>query len=137
VVAVTAVRAPGAGSRRLVRRSPVVRLLDLARREWRMIVGVDGLMTIGEFAARCRLSAKVLRTYAEVGLLVPSAVEAKTGYRYYAPGAAGRGRVGGPAARGRRLGVPVSLGTGQNLNRFESERTTRRGLPRGSLRGRP
>jgi PPM family protein phosphatase len=37
-----------------------------------------------EFAARCGPSVKVLRTYAADGLLVPAAVDAWSGYRYYA-----------------------------------------------------
>lgn len=42
------------------------------------------LLAIGEFSARCGLSVKVLRTYAAEGLLVPAAVDAWSGYRYYA-----------------------------------------------------
>jgi serine/threonine protein phosphatase PrpC len=41
-------------------------------------------MTIGEFSARSGLSPKRLRTYADVALLVPVAVDAASGYRYYA-----------------------------------------------------
>ncbi|MCA1703646.1 MAG: GNAT family N-acetyltransferase [Actinobacteria bacterium] len=43
------------------------------------------LLTIGEFARRCGLSAKVLRTYvyAELGVLVPTVVDTTSGYRYY------------------------------------------------------
>lgn len=48
-----------------------------------MIAGMDGLMTIGEFAARCGLSAKMLRAYADLGVVVPSSVDPVTGYRYY------------------------------------------------------
>lgn len=40
-------------------------------------------MTIGEFSSRCGLSAKVLRSYAEMGVLVPRAVDPVSGYRYY------------------------------------------------------
>jgi PPM family protein phosphatase len=47
---------------------------------------VDELLAIGEFSARSGLSAKVLRSYAAAGLLVPAAVDPWTGYRYYAPG---------------------------------------------------
>jgi protein phosphatase len=43
---------------------------------------VDELLAIGEFAARSGLSAKVLRSYAAAGLLVPAAVDPWTGYRY-------------------------------------------------------
>lgn len=41
-------------------------------------------MSIGEFSDRCGLSAKMLRSYAAAGLLVPAAVDASSGYRYYA-----------------------------------------------------
>jgi DNA-binding transcriptional MerR regulator len=40
-------------------------------------------MTIGEFSSRTGLSAKVLRNYADQGVLVPSAVDPASGYRYY------------------------------------------------------
>jgi MerR family regulatory protein len=46
---------------------------------------VDELLAIGEFSARSGLSAKMLRSYAAAGLLVPAAVDPWTGYRYYAP----------------------------------------------------
>jgi len=41
------------------------------------------LLTIGSFAARCRLSVKALRHYDELGLLKPDRVDVATGYRYY------------------------------------------------------
>lgn len=41
------------------------------------------LLAIGEFSARCGLSVRVLRSYAAEGLLVPAAVDAWSGYRYY------------------------------------------------------
>jgi DNA-binding transcriptional MerR regulator len=44
---------------------------------------VEERLTIGQFSARCGPSAKVLRSYAAAGVLVPAAVDAKTGYRYY------------------------------------------------------
>ena len=47
---------------------------------------MDGLLAIGELSARSGLSAKVLRSYAAVGLLVPAAVDPWSGYRYYALG---------------------------------------------------
>jgi PPM family protein phosphatase len=47
---------------------------------------MKGLLPIGEFAARSGLSAKVLRDYAATGLLVPAAVDGRSGYRYYSPG---------------------------------------------------
>ena len=42
-----------------------------------------GLMTIGEFSERTRLSAKALRIYDRLGLVVPVRVEPANGYRYY------------------------------------------------------
>jgi DNA-binding transcriptional MerR regulator/predicted GNAT family acetyltransferase len=41
------------------------------------------MITIGEFSSRCGLSPKVLRTYAEAGVLVPAVVDPRSGYRYY------------------------------------------------------
>ncbi len=48
-----------------------------------MIVVVDDMITIGDFSSRCGLSPKVLRTYAEAGVLVPALVDPTSGYRYY------------------------------------------------------
>jgi DNA-binding transcriptional MerR regulator len=42
------------------------------------------LLSIGEFARRCRLSPKALRLYDELGLLLPARVDDESGYRYYA-----------------------------------------------------
>jgi DNA-binding transcriptional MerR regulator len=42
-------------------------------------------MTIGEFSKRSRLSAKALRLYDELGLLLPAEVDARSGYRMYGP----------------------------------------------------
>lgn len=47
---------------------------------------MEDLLSIGEFAAQSGLSARVLRGYAAAGLLVPAAVDGRSGYRYYAPG---------------------------------------------------
>lgn len=47
---------------------------------------MDGLLGIGDFSARCGLSAKMLRSYAAAGLLVPAAVDRASGYRYYSTG---------------------------------------------------
>ena len=44
---------------------------------------MDELLAIGDFSARSGLSAKVLRSYAAAGLLVPTAVDPWSGYRYY------------------------------------------------------
>jgi hypothetical protein len=41
------------------------------------------LITIGEFAHRTRLSAKALRLYDQLGLVVPAQVDAVSGYRLY------------------------------------------------------
>jgi DNA-binding transcriptional MerR regulator len=49
-------------------------------------LGVDegkALLTIGAFARRSRLSAKALRLYDEMGLLVPADVDPENGYRRY------------------------------------------------------
>jgi protein phosphatase len=66
---------------------------------------VDGLLAIGEFSARSGLSAKVLRSYAAAGLLVPAAVDPWTGYRYYAPGQLPEA---GMILLLRQAGVPLS-----------------------------
>lgn len=70
-----------------------------------MIAGVDGRMTIGDFATRCGLSAKVLRTYADLGVLVPSAVDPATGYRYYDSSQLEQAVV---VALLRRAGIPLA-----------------------------
>jgi DNA-binding transcriptional MerR regulator len=41
------------------------------------------LLPIGRFSEVCRLSIPALRHYDELGLLLPAAVDADTGYRYY------------------------------------------------------
>lgn len=46
---------------------------------------MEELLTIGEFSRRSGLSPKVLRTYADQGVLVPVSVDASSGYRYYDP----------------------------------------------------
>ena len=51
-----------------------------------MLYLVDELMPIGEFSERSGLSQKRLRSYAGEGLLVPTAVDPASGYRYYSPG---------------------------------------------------
>ena len=66
---------------------------------------MDELLAIGEFSARSGLSAKVLRSYAAAGLLVPTAVDPWTGYRYYAPGQLPEA---GLILLLRRAGVPLS-----------------------------
>jgi DNA-binding transcriptional MerR regulator len=41
------------------------------------------LLTIGEFAAVCQLSVKMLRHYHSIGLLEPAFVDPASGYRFY------------------------------------------------------
>jgi DNA-binding transcriptional MerR regulator len=55
----------------------------------------DGLVTIGRFAALCRLSPKALRLYDDLGLLVPARTDPANGYRWYDPAQAGRARLVG------------------------------------------
>ncbi|MYW01546.1 MerR family transcriptional regulator [Streptomyces sp. SID3343] len=64
-----------------------------------------GLVTIGAFARASRLSAKALRLYDELGLLVPAYVDPVTGYRRYAPEQLERARL---VAWLRRLGMPLA-----------------------------
>jgi PPM family protein phosphatase len=45
-----------------------------------------GLVNIGEFARLSRLSAKALRRYDELGLLLPERVDPGSGYRWYETG---------------------------------------------------
>lgn len=49
-------------------------------------------LTIGAFSRRTGLSLKALRRYDESGLLIPAAVDERTGYRYYSPGQETRAR---------------------------------------------
>ncbi len=65
---------------------------------------MDELLGISDFSARCGLSVKMLRTYAARGVVVPAAVDASSGYRYYAAGQLHDARV---VALLRQAGVPV------------------------------
>ncbi len=47
---------------------------------------MDELISIGEFSQHSGLSPKRLRSYASAGLLIPAAVDAASGYRYYSLG---------------------------------------------------
>lgn len=47
---------------------------------------MDELLSIGEFSDQCGLTPKMLRSYADAGLLLPAAVDPESGYRYYSPG---------------------------------------------------
>ena len=63
------------------------------------------LLSIGEFARRSRLSAKALRRYDELGLLVPQCVDPDSGYRWYGPGQLEQAPL---IAALRRIGVPLA-----------------------------
>ncbi len=65
---------------------------------------MEELLSIGEFASQSGLTAKMLRSYASVGLLVPAAVDPSSGYRYYSTEQLHRARV---VALLRRAGVSV------------------------------
>src|ERR1051325_3172982 len=62
------------------------------------------LLTIGAFARAAGLTPKALRLYDDLGLMRPAAVDAASGYRYYAPGQLDRARL---IARWRRLEMPL------------------------------
>ena len=62
------------------------------------------LLPIGRFSRLTGLTVKALRHYAEVGLLVPAAVDPETGYRLYAPEQCERGEA---IRRLRRLELPL------------------------------
>ncbi|HMF03966.1 MAG TPA: MerR family transcriptional regulator [Acidimicrobiia bacterium] len=46
-------------------------------------MSADGLLRIGDFSRASSLSVKALRSYHEAGLLVPTVVDPRTGYRSY------------------------------------------------------
>jgi DNA-binding transcriptional MerR regulator len=64
------------------------------------------LMTIGEFAARTRLSPKALRLYDQLGLVVPARVDAGSAYRRYSEDQVERARLVGLL---RRLDMPLAV----------------------------
>ncbi|MEU5259253.1 helix-turn-helix domain-containing protein [Amycolatopsis sp. NPDC021455] len=63
------------------------------------------MVSIGEFSRLSRLSAKALRLYDELGLLVPAHVDAETGYRWYAVTQLDHARL---VASLRRAEVPLA-----------------------------
>ena len=63
------------------------------------------LMTIGDFAARTRLSAKALRLYDRLGLLRPAQTDPVSGYRRYSADQVEAARLAGLL---RRLGMPLA-----------------------------
>lgn len=62
-------------------------------------------MTIGEFAARTRLSPKALRLYNELGLLSPAQIDPNSGYRLYAENQVETAQLVGLL---RRLDMPLA-----------------------------
>lgn len=62
------------------------------------------MLTIGEFAQETGLTAKALRLYDDLGLVVPADVDARTGYRRYVPDQVDAARL---VARLRAAGVPL------------------------------
>jgi DNA-binding transcriptional MerR regulator len=62
-------------------------------------------LTIGEFATLTHLSVRTLRRYHESGLLVPTTVDASTGYRYYTAAQIPSAQV---IHRLRQLDVPLA-----------------------------
>jgi DNA-binding transcriptional MerR regulator len=50
-----------------------------------VVVDMENLMPIGEFASAAQLSKKALRLYGDNGLLPPAWVDPDSGYRYYRP----------------------------------------------------
>ena len=62
------------------------------------------LMTIGEFAARTRLSPKALRLYDRLGLLRPALTDPASGYRHYS---ADQVRTARLIAQLRRIDMPL------------------------------
>lgn len=68
-------------------------------------VDVTEEITIGDLAARTRLSRKAVRLCGDRGLLVPARVDPRTGKRYYAPDQVERARR---IALLRTLGMPLA-----------------------------
>ncbi|MEU0549681.1 MerR family transcriptional regulator [Micromonospora sp. NPDC005979] len=64
-----------------------------------------GLLTIGAFARAAGLTPKALRLYGRVGVLVPAAVDAESGYRLYDARQVPLGRL---VAQLRRIGMPLA-----------------------------
>jgi DNA-binding transcriptional MerR regulator len=62
------------------------------------------VLSIGEFARASGLTAKALRLYDELELLIPAEVDRGNGYRYYAPEQVEQARL---VARLRSAGVPL------------------------------
>ncbi|GIG19908.1 hypothetical protein Cch01nite_06320 [Cellulomonas chitinilytica] len=65
---------------------------------------MDGFLTVGQVARQCGLTAKALRHYDRIGLLVPARVDPVNGYRLYAPGQVALARLVGVL---RSVDVPL------------------------------
>lgn len=63
------------------------------------------LLAIGEFSRLTMLSAKALRLYDQLGLVVPARVDASSGYRWYREDQAESARLVGLL---RRIGMPLA-----------------------------
>ncbi len=63
-------------------------------------------LTIGAFASRSQLSPKALRLYDRQGLLVPAAVDARSGYRFYTEAQLVTARL---ISRLRQLDMPLAV----------------------------
>jgi len=85
---------------------------------------VDELLNIGVFSARCGLSAKMLRSYAAAGLLVPTAVDESSGYRYYSPGQLLQARIVA-LLRQAQIGIDEIAGFFDNPDAFQLDRWDR------------
>jgi DNA-binding transcriptional MerR regulator len=92
-----------------------------------VIVDMEDLLPIGEFAAASRLSPKALRLYAAKGLLAPAWVDPDSGYRYYRPEQLGQASL---IALLRRAGMPLGeirsflrAPTPERLDEFERRET--------------
>ena len=65
----------------------------------------DDLLQIGVFSRLSRISVRMLRHYAEHGLLIPAWVDPASGYRYYH---SDQLRVAGRITALRDIGLPVA-----------------------------
>jgi DNA-binding transcriptional MerR regulator len=95
-------------------------------------------VSIGEFSRLCHLSAKTLRHYHDIALLVPAAVDASTGYRRYSTAQVGDAHLirrlrelDMPLAEIRRVLVEPDAGArehalARHLDRMEAELTRTR-----------
>ena len=69
------------------------------------MTGVESYLGIGELARASGLPVSALRFYDGAGVLVPASVDARTGYRRYAPAQVPAARL---VARLRRVGLPLA-----------------------------